>query len=109
MLAEYYVAMYSYSTEEPSDLAFGEGDMILVTHKDGDWWTGTLGDKSGIFPANYVKKVEIQVNNPFLLEIIKSCYVCKTMIKRGLSDFVRSRIDSVFLCGEGREKENALT
>ncbi|XP_025096778.1 intersectin-1-like isoform X2 [Pomacea canaliculata] len=57
---EYYVAMYSYSTEEPSDLAFGEGDMILVTHKDGDWWTGTLGDKSGIFPANYVKKVEIQ-------------------------------------------------
>ncbi|PVD28103.1 hypothetical protein C0Q70_10685 [Pomacea canaliculata] len=93
---EYYVAMYSYSTEEPSDLAFGEGDMILVTHKDGDWWTGTLGDKSGIFPANYVKKVEIQVNNPFLLEIIKSCYVCKTMIKRGLSDFVRSRIDSVF-------------
>ncbi|XP_076444940.1 intersectin-1-like isoform X4 [Babylonia areolata] len=57
---EYYVAMYSYVSGEPSDLIFNEGDMILVTKKEEDWWTGTLGEKTGIFPASYVKKVEIQ-------------------------------------------------
>lgn len=53
--------MYSYTAAESTDLAFNEGDMIVVTKKEGDWWTGTLGDKSGMFPANYVKKLEIQV------------------------------------------------
>ncbi|XP_076444938.1 intersectin-1-like isoform X2 [Babylonia areolata] len=59
---EYYVAMYSYVSGEPSDLIFNEGDMILVTKKEEDWWTGTLGEKTGIFPASYVKKVEIQTS-----------------------------------------------
>ena len=64
MCAEYYVAMYSYVSGEPTDLSFNEGDMIMVTKKDDDWWTGTLGDKTGIFPSSYVKKVEIQVSAP---------------------------------------------
>uniref|UniRef100_A0A8B9CMP6 Intersectin-1 n=1 Tax=Anser brachyrhynchus TaxID=132585 RepID=A0A8B9CMP6_9AVES len=53
-LAE-YVAMYTYESSEQGDLTFQQGDMILVTKKDGDWWTGTLGDKSGVFPSNYVR------------------------------------------------------
>ncbi|KAK6187699.1 hypothetical protein SNE40_005666 [Patella caerulea] len=57
---EYYIAMYNYSSGEATDLKFNEGEMILVTQADGDWWTGTVNDKTGVFPANYVKKVEIQ-------------------------------------------------
>ncbi|XP_059155381.1 intersectin-1-like isoform X4 [Physella acuta] len=59
---EYYIAMYSYTSEEAADLNFNEGDMIYVTSTSGDWWSGMLGEqgKSGIFPANYVKKLEIQ-------------------------------------------------
>ncbi|XP_071112496.1 intersectin-1-like [Haliotis cracherodii] len=57
---EYYVAMYSYASEQESDLVFNEGDMIQVTSVEGDWWTGTIGDKTGVFPANYVKKMDIQ-------------------------------------------------
>uniref|UniRef100_A0A8C3BUP4 Intersectin-1 n=1 Tax=Cairina moschata TaxID=8855 RepID=A0A8C3BUP4_CAIMO len=53
-LAE-YIAMYTYESSEQGDLTFQQGDMILVTKKDGDWWTGTLGDKSGVFPSNYVR------------------------------------------------------
>ena len=59
--------MYTYTSDEPSDLTFNEGDMIYVTATSGDWWTGSINDqgKSGIFPANYVKKLEIQVKNLF--------------------------------------------
>ncbi|XP_068136346.1 intersectin-2 isoform X2 [Hyperolius riggenbachi] len=53
--AEDYVALYPYTSTEPGDLIFNEGDIILVTQKDGEWWTGTLGDRSGIFPSNYVR------------------------------------------------------
>ncbi|XP_025896145.1 intersectin-1 isoform X3 [Nothoprocta perdicaria] len=52
---EEYVAMYTYESSEQGDLTFQQGDMILVTKKDGDWWTGTLGDKTGVFPSNYVR------------------------------------------------------
>uniref|UniRef100_A0A8C3TVQ1 Intersectin-1 n=1 Tax=Catharus ustulatus TaxID=91951 RepID=A0A8C3TVQ1_CATUS len=50
-----YIAMYTYESSEQGDLTFQQGDLILVTKKDGDWWTGTLGDKSGVFPSNYVR------------------------------------------------------
>ncbi|KAJ8314820.1 hypothetical protein KUTeg_006970 [Tegillarca granosa] len=57
---EYYVAAYTYTSVEAADLTFNQGDVIQVTKKDGDWWTGTLAGRSGIFPANYVKKMEGQ-------------------------------------------------
>ncbi|XP_035825622.1 intersectin-1 [Aplysia californica] len=60
---EYYIAMYTYTSDEPSDLTFSEGDMIFVTAASGDWWSGTIAEqgRSGIFPANYVKKLDIQL------------------------------------------------
>lgn len=60
LLAE-YVAMYTYESSEQGDLTFQQGDMILVTKKDGDWWTGTLGDKTGVFPSNYVRLKDSEV------------------------------------------------
>ncbi|KAG8580072.1 hypothetical protein GDO81_007120 [Engystomops pustulosus] len=53
--AEDFVALYPYSSNEPGDLIFNEGDVIQVTQKEGEWWTGTLGDRTGIFPSNYVR------------------------------------------------------
>ncbi|XP_045700586.1 intersectin-2 isoform X1 [Phyllostomus hastatus] len=50
-----YIALYPYSSVEPGDLTFSEGEEILVTQKDGEWWTGSIGDRTGIFPSNYVK------------------------------------------------------
>ncbi|CAI9736020.1 intersectin-1 isoform X2 [Octopus vulgaris] len=55
-----YVAMYNYVSDEPCDLTFNQGDVITVMAMEGDWWTGNIGDRSGIFPANYVKKMEVQ-------------------------------------------------
>lgn len=54
-VGEEYIALYSYSSVEPGDLTFTEGEEILVTQKDGEWWTGSIGERTGIFPSNYVK------------------------------------------------------
>ncbi|XP_062971974.1 intersectin-2 isoform X2 [Elgaria multicarinata webbii] len=54
-LGEEYIALYSYTSSEPGDLTFTEGEEILVTQKDGEWWTGSIGNRTGIFPSNYVK------------------------------------------------------
>uniref|UniRef100_A0A6I8P4H2 Intersectin 2 n=1 Tax=Ornithorhynchus anatinus TaxID=9258 RepID=A0A6I8P4H2_ORNAN len=48
-----YVTVFAYS--EPGDLTFIEGEEILVTQKDGEWWTGSIDERIGIFPSNYVK------------------------------------------------------
>ncbi|XP_074826502.1 intersectin-1 isoform X3 [Natator depressus] len=61
MSGEEYIAMYTYESSEQGDLIFQQGDMILVTKKDGDWWTGTLGDKSGVFPSNYVRLKDSEI------------------------------------------------
>lgn len=52
---EEYVALYSYSSSEPGDLTFTEGEEILVTQKEGEWWTGSIDNRTGIFPSNYVR------------------------------------------------------
>ncbi|XP_056641885.1 intersectin-1-like isoform X1 [Diorhabda sublineata] len=56
---EYYIANYPYQSQEPGDLTFNAGEMIAVIKKEGDWWTGKLGDAIGIFPSNYVQKVDV--------------------------------------------------
>lgn len=30
----------------------------MVIKKDGDWWTGVIGNRTGIFPANYVQPTD---------------------------------------------------
>lgn len=55
--ATYYVSCYPYESGEIGDLIFGAGEYITVIKKDGDWWTGTIGTKTGIFPSNYVQEV----------------------------------------------------
>ena len=45
---EEFIAMYTDESSEQGNLTFQQGDVILVTQKDGDWWTGTVGDKPGV-------------------------------------------------------------
>lgn len=55
MDGERYIACYPYQSAEAGDLVFDAGEEILVIKKDGDWWTGVIGGRTGIFPANYVQ------------------------------------------------------
>ena len=60
---EYYTAIYPYQSTEPDDLCFEQNDLIKVIKKDGDWWTGILNGKTGVFPSNYVQKANYQVSS----------------------------------------------
>ncbi|XP_023662682.2 intersectin-2-like isoform X2 [Paramormyrops kingsleyae] len=62
-LQEEYVALYTYESPEQGDLTFNEGDTIVVTEREGDWWNGYIGDKSGVFPSNYVKPKESETHS----------------------------------------------
>ncbi|XP_029001279.1 intersectin-2b isoform X2 [Betta splendens] len=55
---EEHVALYTYESPEPGDLTFRVGDVILVSKKEGEWWYGSIGDRTGAFPGNYVKPKE---------------------------------------------------
>ncbi|XP_018588398.2 intersectin-2b isoform X1 [Scleropages formosus] len=60
---EEYVALYTYESPEPGDLTFSQGDTILVTEREGEWWRGCIGDRAGVFPSNYVKPKEIDASS----------------------------------------------
>ncbi|KAJ8949979.1 hypothetical protein NQ318_002388 [Aromia moschata] len=47
------------ASQEQGDLTFNAGEVIAVYKKEGDWWTGKIGDNVGIFPSNYVQKVDV--------------------------------------------------
>lgn len=60
----YYISTYPYASNEPGDLSFQAGELVIVTKKEGDWWTGNIGDRIGMFPCNYVTKTEFGQMTP---------------------------------------------
>ena len=43
----------------PGELAFEKGDIIKVVDRGyKDWWRGQLKGRTGIFPVNYVVRVQ---------------------------------------------------
>ncbi|XP_042181126.1 intersectin-2b [Oncorhynchus tshawytscha] len=60
---EEYMALYTYESPEHGDLTFREGDVILVTQREGEWWSGGIGDRTGVFPSNYVKPKETDTSS----------------------------------------------
>ena len=50
------MALFAYASEEPGDLQFEAGEQIEVIKKESEWWTGKIGDRTGVFPYNYVEE-----------------------------------------------------
>lgn len=77
--------MYMYESSEQGDLSFQQGDIVTVTRKEGDWWTGTIGGKTGVFPSNYVKPrdsaSEVRIN-----DYSKDVLDCNDCVLLGLLD-----------------------
>ncbi|KAJ4441738.1 hypothetical protein ANN_11596 [Periplaneta americana] len=58
-------AVYSFKGKNNDELCFKKGDIITITQREeGGWWEGTLGDKTGWFPSNYVKEYKTQETSP---------------------------------------------
>ena len=52
-------ALYDFQPSEPGELQFRRGDIIAVLESVyKDWWKGSLRGQSGIFPLNYVEKLQ---------------------------------------------------
>ncbi|XP_044259220.1 SH3 domain-containing kinase-binding protein 1 isoform X2 [Tribolium madens] len=50
---------HDYIAKEPNELTITRGDIIKdVIKKQGGWWEGTLKDKKGLFPDNFVKVLD---------------------------------------------------
>ncbi|XP_033823818.1 endophilin-A3b [Periophthalmus magnuspinnatus] len=48
-------ALYSFKSERGEELNFDPGDIIILTNRiDENWFEGSIGTQSGLFPANYV-------------------------------------------------------
>lgn len=57
-------AEFNFKGSNNDELCFKKGDVITVTQKeDGGWWEGTLDDKTGWFPSNYVKEFKVSATN----------------------------------------------
>lgn len=47
------IALFTFDADQPGDLAFKKGEIITIikrTENASDWWTGKVGDRTGIFP-----------------------------------------------------------
>jgi signal transducing adaptor molecule len=52
-------ALYDFVPTEAGELAFRKGDVIAVLESVyKDWWKGSLRGQKGIFPLNYVEKLQ---------------------------------------------------
>ena len=54
-------ALHNYRAEMQCDLEFRQGQIFHVvtrTNSQFDWWEGKIGDRVGIFPANYVQVLD---------------------------------------------------
>uniref|UniRef100_A0A3Q0RKA4 Intersectin 2b n=1 Tax=Amphilophus citrinellus TaxID=61819 RepID=A0A3Q0RKA4_AMPCI len=58
-----FVALYTYESPQSGDLTFREGDVILVSKREGEWWNGSIGNRTGVFPSNYVKPKETDTSS----------------------------------------------
>ncbi|KAG9429821.1 intersectin-1 isoform X8 [Apis mellifera carnica] len=105
-LNEYYVALYPYVSTETGDLTFNQGEVILVTKKEGDWWTGIIGDRNGIFPANYVEKCDVpdqRGRKPEIVQVIAPYEATSSEqldLQKGQLIMIRKKTDSGWWEGE---------
>lgn len=70
--ASLWTVFYDYEAQGEDELSLRKGEIVEVLSKDakisGDegWWTGKIGDKVGIFPANFISHDNIYITEiPF--------------------------------------------
>ena len=52
-------ALYTFEPTEPGELSFEKGDIIKVVDRGyQDWWRGQIKGRTGIFPVNYVVRLQ---------------------------------------------------
>lgn len=60
-LIGYCRALFDFSSEDPEDLSFNEGDVIGILHRingdvDDGYWTGELNGRIGLFMSGLTEE-----------------------------------------------------
>lgn len=51
-------ALFDFDSTEPGELQFRKGNLIAALRQVyRDWWEGSLGGRTGVFPVNYVEEI----------------------------------------------------
>lgn len=52
-------ARFPFQQTNEDELSFSKGDIISVhRQEEGGWWEGSLNNKTGWFPSNYVRELK---------------------------------------------------
>ncbi|XP_069092154.1 CD2-associated protein [Pleurodeles waltl] len=52
--------LFDYAPQNEDELELKVGDVVDITGEvEEGWWSGTLNGKSGLFPSNFVKEIEL--------------------------------------------------
>lgn len=52
-----YRALYDFKALVEGDLDIQTGDIIELIEANGDWMCGRIGERTGVFPGNYVERI----------------------------------------------------
>ena len=53
-----FVAKHSFTATREDEVTLRVGDVVEVITYSGDWWSGKVGETSGVFPACYVQQMK---------------------------------------------------
>lgn len=75
-------ALHTFEPTEPGELAFEKGDVIKVVDRGyKDWWRGQLKGHTGIFPVNYVVRVDIPVPDTALSRLRLTDFAIRNLFR----------------------------
>lgn len=99
---------YDYSAKEPDELTIKKGDVIRdVIKKPGGWWEGTLNDKKGMFPDNFVRLINKDAQIPFRnkkdVSKIRQCRVIFSYKQENRDELNLNVGDVITILGEEEE------
>jgi len=73
------IVEYNYVAQEEDELTLRKGDIITgIKMMLGGWWEGTLRDKRGMFPDNFVKVP--RVLSPCFVIAYRLCSYCNAFV-----------------------------
>jgi len=67
------VALYDYASQAPGDLTLKKGEEIVILQQsEGEgWWTGMIGERTGLFPSTYIEVIKKPVDEVKLVQKVK--------------------------------------
>ena len=80
-------AVHDFQGSDPEELSFQTGDIIHVlgaVYKE--WYKGTIGNRTGIFPINYVEVVDDTPNLSDAARSEENDNECKICFEEGTAD-----------------------